>query len=212
MNNYSAKPDAALHYTVAGSTTVLIEEYLAYGLTETEVQNLDDANALFGTDIQIAIDRENARKSAVAAKDEDRAVVLEGITTIAAKLYANPAVTDKMLTQAGFAARPAFGGRTTPQQPTSLTANAFSDGRVKLAWNRNGTSRSSVFTIWAKGDTGDWTPVSSGTKTRVTLEGFTPGQFTTFKVTASVNNQTSAASNIAAIYDTGYTESLTIAA
>lgn len=42
-------------------------------------------------------------------------------------------------------------------------------------------------------------PVSSGTKTKVTIPGFTPGEFQSFKVTASVNNQTSPASNIASI-------------
>ena len=185
---------------------------MAYGLTEAEVQELDEANATFGTDIQIAIDRENSRKSAVAAKDEDREVVLAGITTIAAKLYANPAVTDKMLTQAGFAERPVYGSRTTPKQPTGLVANAFSDGNVSLKWNRNGSSRSAIFTVWATDSTGAWDVVTSTTKTKITVSGFTPGQFATFKVVSSVNNLTSAPSNLASIYEVGGTTALSIAA
>lgn len=162
--------------------------------------------------IALAATLENDRKSAVAGKNADRATVLAGITTIAAKLYANPSLDDAALTKAGFAPRPVKGGRTTPKTPTDLVATAFSDGRVSLKWGRNGSSQATVFTVWAIGSTGDWHAVSSGTKTKVTIPGFTPGQFQSFKVTASVNNQTSPASNIASIYESGSTVTLSVAA
>ncbi len=212
MNNYANLPDGILNQRVGESTTVLIEQYLEYGLTETEVEILDAANAQFASAISLAGVLENDRKSAVAQKNEDRATVLFGINTIAKKLYANPALDDSQLTKAGLAPRAAYGGRTSPKIPTNLVANAFSDGRVSMQWNRNGASRSSVFTVWAKGSTGDWTAVASGTKTRMTLEGFTPGQFKSFKVTSTVNNLTSAASNIASIYESSSAETFTIAA
>ncbi len=212
MNNYQKLPDAVLTNKVAESTTVLIEEFLTYGLTEDEVSQLDDINSQFGTAIQLAANAENTRRSLVASKNADRDEVVFKIANIAKKVYANPNVDDKLLTAAGFAPRPIYGSRSTPKAPVDLVATAFSDGRVALKWGRAGNSRSAVFNIWAKIGNGDWVLAGSTARAKITLTDFTPGQFASFRVTSELNNQVSPISNIAAIYESGTTTNLELAA
>lgn len=212
MNNLGKLPDVILHQRVGEATTVLIEQFASYGLTEDEVEVVDDANSQFDERINTAALLENDRKAAVAAKDAKREEVLDSFLPIVKKLYANPAVSDQMLAKIGLAERPTMGRRSTPQAPTQLDAVAFANGSVKLRWNRNGNTTATVFTIWASTPAGGWAQAWTGTTTRVTLNGFTPGVERSFKVTASVNNRTSADSNVETIYFGGDGVELDVAA
>ena len=211
-NHLSKQPDVILHQRVGEATTVLIDQFASYGLTEDEVEVVDDANSEFNSRINTAVVLENDRKAAVAAKDAKRDEVLDTFMPIVKKLYANPAVSDQMLAKIGLAERRKPRYRTAPQTPTQLDVVASANGSVKVRWNRNGSTPATVFTIWASTPTGGWAPVWNGTRTRVTLTGFTPGVERSFKVSASLNNQTSADSNVETIYFGGDGVALDLAA
>lgn len=202
MNDYTKMPDGVLHGKVEEASTVLIEQYADYGLTEVEIEILGDTNSEFGTDISLATTLENDRKAAVATKNSKRAELISAMSTVAKKIYANPAVDDAMLAKIGLSPRPVYGTRTTPKTPTNLTATTSGDGVVVLKWSRNGNSSSAQFTVWSKGSTGDWTSLASTNKLKITLDS-PAGVFKMFRVTSTVNNQTSLPSDQVSIYGSG---------
>ena len=83
---------------------------------------------------------------------------------------------------------------------TGVDATAYPDGRVVMKWSRSGNSSSAQFTVWCMTPSGGWQNVGSTSKVKITLEGFTPGVNKSFRVTSTVNNQTSPPSNVVQVY------------
>lgn len=176
MNNDGQLSDYDLHAKVAEISSMLIEDCLQYGVTEASVEALSTMNEAFSGNMQ------NAQIAQANAK----------ATT-----------TTTLLNKAGFSPRPVYGTKTTPKTVTNLSSQAFANGSVTLKWSRNGNSSSVLFTIWAKGTTGNYVAVASTTKVKITMTGFTPGVYKQFYVTSTVNNQTSLPSSETAIYGSG---------
>lgn len=201
MNNYGNLSDLNLHGRVAEITSNLIEEYARYGVTEADVEALSALNEQFSGSIQIAATAASNAKGTTSTKNSFREDVLASIRQLTRTVYADPDVDDALLNKGGFSPRPVYGTKTSPKQVTGLTATVNQQGQVMLKWDRSENSNSVQFTIWAKGEGGNWTSVASTGRVKITLDGYTPGVFKQFRVTASVNNQTSTASSHVDIYD-----------
>lgn len=201
MKDFRSKKDSDLRQDVAGTLAALQGRFEEFGLTESDLEILRQANDQFGADIQKALVMESKKRSAVAQKNESRADVVFAINTVAKKIYADPSVDNEMLVSIGLAVRPNYSTRTHPVAPTALVALPQGDGGVvTLRWDRNGNSEHAIFTIWAIGYDENWRIVGSTKSTKIQLDGFTPGVPQTFRVTASVNGRTSGYSNTGAIY------------
>ncbi len=181
----------------------MIEDYLQYGVTEDSVEALSSLNETFAGDIENSATAHANAKATTSTKNAKRQQVLDSIRAMTMIVYADPSVDDTLLNKAGFSPRPVYGSRTSPRMVTNVTSQAFANGSVNLKWSRNGNSTSAQFTIWAKGATGNWAPVASTNKVKITLTGFTPGVFKQFYVTSTVNNQTSLPSAETSIYGSG---------
>jgi hypothetical protein len=97
------------------------------------------------------------------------------------------------------------GGKAPLYAPTDLIAYAnATESSVSLAFKRNGNSGRTTFVVeaWAAGDDG-WRSVLVTTRTKVKLDGFTPGVATQFRVYAHRAGASSGVSNVATIYGEG---------
>jgi len=203
LNNYGQLSDLDLHAKVAEITSTLIEDYLQYGVTEDSVEALSSLNETFAGDIENSATAYANAKATTSTKNAKRQQVLDSIRAMTLIVYADPDVDDTLLNKAGFSPRPVYGTKTTPKMVTNVTSEAFANGSVTLKWSRSGNSSSALFTIWARGTTGNYVQVGTTNKVKLTLTGFTPGVFKQFYVTSTVNNQTSLPSAETAIYGSG---------
>ncbi|MCC6403064.1 MAG: fibronectin type III domain-containing protein [Fimbriimonadaceae bacterium] len=99
-----------------------------------------------------------------------------------------------------------------PVQPTGLVANPDSSGSVLLTWNGGTNVAGTVYEIQGSADGNAWSILKATKTKRITLNGFTPGQTFWFRVAASNNGQTSVPSNSVAVWGTGGSSVLSIAA
>lgn len=203
MNDFASLNNLKLRAKVREIAATLIEDYAQYGVTEESIEALIALNDAYSASILVATAAEANSRAMACAKNELRDEVLDALRQITRYVYADPEVDDALLNKAGFSPRPDLGRRTSPNTVTVPEATAHSQGSVTLKWNRNGNSRSALFKVWAKGMTGPWVNVAATTKLKITLDGFAPGIYKSFYVTATVNNQTSPASGYVSIYDAG---------
>ena len=83
---------------------------------------------------------------------------------------------------------------------------------MNLSWNRNGNPYSVSFVVESSADGTNWSTAAYTGKRTAMLEGYAPGVKTYFRVRATHRNVASLPSNTFAIYDTGESVELQIAA
>lgn len=200
-NAFTRLANAALNEKVGSITSPLIEEYAAYGLTEDQVEALDDANALFEANIALQLQKEALKLAATEATQAQRSVLLFMLSELVDQIYANPTVSDEALLKIGLAARPVR-TVTTPTPALNVSATVKDSNNVEIKWNRNGNIPSTKFTIQTRSETGAWTLFAVITGTKYTFQTTTPGVAQYFRVQASRGKRISAWSNEAAIWAT----------
>ncbi|HMS56460.1 MAG TPA: hypothetical protein PKA27_13770 [Fimbriimonadaceae bacterium] len=166
----------------------------AYGLTAAQASALDVAVTNF-LDAKSAVeDKRSEYRAAVEEQNQYRDELVTLMSQYTSIIYKNPTVTPAMIALLGLEPRDTSPTASVPFTPTSFEATPFADGSVNFSWNRNGNSRSTMFIIEQKNPGGEWSVLTTTTKTKVSLFGFTPGEEKWFRVYASVNNQASAPS------------------
>ncbi len=203
-NAYRKLTDSALNTTIGATTSILIENYLQYGVSEAEVEQLDALNFDLATNISVQATLEAAKLAGTQAKLDSRELVIDAAYNLIDKIYANPAVDDEALLKANLAPRPTHSSAKPLQQVTGLLATASANGDVLLKWNRSGNTPTVTFVVEAQSaPSGPFNFAVSTTRTRITLSGYEPGQTVTFRVRATRTSASSAPSNLATIYGNG---------
>lgn len=192
--------DAELQTLAVQMDSILKSGYAPYGVTVGQSGALEAAKDGFGADLADVAAKKAAFRAAVEGKMAQRTSLTEVISTISAVIYNNPAVTPEMIAALGLQPRATSRAKQTPKTPLELLATPFANGDVKLVWKRGENSYGAVYVIETKIGSGAWTQVFSTTKTRTTLEGFTPGTAVWFRIRATRNGLWSSASNDAPIY------------
>lgn len=200
MPTFSELSDNALQTSANTTLNFLDNNAVIYGLSPSAIAPALAESEQFTNSLSAIKAAEDARKAATQAKNTNRRELLSKLMPIVRQVYANVAVTDEMLVAAGLAPRPTYGGRTSPKQPLQLTVDALSTGYIRVRFRRNGNTAAAVFLLQTLRPGGGWQTVFSGTRTRFTLQGFTPGEPVTFRVVATLNGETSQPSNQARIY------------
>lgn len=141
----------------------------------------------------------------------DRAAMVKLMRTYNKRMQSSPNITNQKRADIGL---PIPGGSTTvtPKVVTQLIAAPFSNGSVKLSWNRSGNARTVVFVIQSSSDAVEWEYVGNTNKVSIELTGFTPGEQQFFRVVATREALSALPSEAVVIYPSGGTQSLTIAA
>ena len=212
QNDFSKLTDAALVNKGTTTKTAIAGSEASYGLLPGDTTALNSDVVDFNKSITDAENARAAAQSLTQDKDAKRQALLAELTGIAKKVYANPAVTNAMLVEAGFAPRSTTRTPIVPVTPANLVANAFVNGDVKLTWDKAGNKYGVVFQVEAKSETGDWTIVATTTQSKIALTGYAPGTAAWFRVRATKNGIITTGSNEVSIYHSSSTPSLQIAA
>lgn len=166
----------------------------AYGLTAAQASALDVAVTNF-LDAKTAVeDKRSEYRAAVEEQNQFRDELVTLMSQYTSIIYKNPSVTPAMIALLGLEPRDTSPTPSVPFTPTSFEATPFADGSVNFSWNRNGNSRNTNFVIEQKNPGGEWSVLTTTTKTKISLFGFNPGEEKWFRVYATVNGQVSAPS------------------
>lgn len=185
----------------------------AFGLTAPQATAMSDAAETF---TGLITDNEAARAAAevaMAAKTDGREEALSTFATYLNLMYATPSVTDASIISLSLAPRSTNRTPAALATPADFVVTPFADGTVKFKWGKNGNAYGVTYVIeHADADAGNWTPVVSTTKTRITLSGYTPGTAAWFRVSATRNGDSSLPTAMEGIYLPAPGSSLQIAA
>jgi hypothetical protein len=173
----------------------------AYGTSATQDADLTAAKTALAAAITAAENARTASKAATQAQDTAREAALAILGSIGGTVYYNPDVTDQMLADAGFAIHDDVPTKHAPVQPVGLTANPDEFGTVLFEWDGNGNVYPTTYVIEGRASESDpWSIVTTTTKKRLSVPGFTPGASYMFRVKASRNGSESIWSNVATIW------------
>ena len=172
-----------------------------WGITSGEISGLVQTSGDLTDKVNALVAARAAEKTAMTARDGSRDSLLYVLNSVAATVYANPNVTDEMLSAIGLAPRRANGSRpVAPTAVTDLLAKPSVDGNVRLSWKRGANRPSTVFLIQTSPDDATWTTVRAVTSTRETLSGYEAGEGMWFRVVATNRVGEAAPSAKASIY------------
>lgn len=162
-----------------------------------------------------AIAAREASKSATITQDSDISTMMtlfaEAVADI--KAYANrQADPSAVYAEMELPVPDTDPTKHNPVQPIKLTATPDATGNVKLEWDGNGNAYRTVYEIEGSADGVTWAIIGTATAQKKTLSGFTVGSTYRFRVSATINNQTSVPSSVVVIWDSGDSGSLSIAA
>ena len=183
------------------ASTVIGAALGAYGTSAAQDAALTLAVAALSAGIT---DRTAAKAAALAATQDQlfaRDAILASLGSIGATIYNNPTVSDDMIATAGFAIHDDVPTPHAPVQPLGLSATPDSFGTVLFEWDGNGNVYPTIYLLEGRAsDTDPWTTVSTTTRKRIFVPGFTPGVTYWFRVSASRNGASSIASNDVSIW------------
>jgi hypothetical protein len=200
-NNNNKLSNDALLTKVTQADAAISASAGAYGTSATQDADLAAAKTALSTAITAAENARTASKAATQAQDTAREAALAILGSIGGTVYYNPAVTDEMLADAGFAIHDDVPTKHSPVQPVGLTATPDQFGTVLFDWDTNGNVYPTTFIIEGRASDADpWTTVTNTTKRRLSVPGFTPGASYMFRVKASRNGEESIWSNVATIW------------
>ncbi len=208
QNAFQLKSDAQLLAIGQHAATVIPTADPGYGTDAAQNAALTAANTALAAAITAAQTARDASKAATQQKLAARQASIAALSSIGATIYNNPAVTDQMIANAGYAVHDTTATKHAPIQPTGLAATPDSSGTVLLAWSGGGNVYGTIYSVEGRAlDTDPWTTVTNTKRRSVSVPGFTPGQTYWFRVTASNNGLTSVASAPVAIWgETGVLE------
>ncbi len=172
---------------------------VALNLTAPEFAEIEDAANGCDAALAAVIVAKDVLAGAVAAKREAFETANEVFRRYGMEFKNNPTVSEELKGQLGLNVNPTPAGSVAI--PLDFTATPFTNGTVKLAWNRNGNPYRTVFKIesQAAGES-TWTMVDSVTASRYTVADAPVGQQMTYRVRASRGGVTSGASNSSTVY------------
>jgi len=199
-NNIERLADHDLKKLVGVMYSAILGNEGSYGLSPGDsaelLTRLDNFTALLN-DAAIA---KVAAMAATTAKNNGRANLVDEVTVLARRIYADPSVSNALLAEAGLSPRNHSKPRIVPKETTNLVASPFADGRVRLQWNKNGNKYGVTYLVETSGDGHNWRLITVTTKTQIILQGFEPGQTAWFRILATRNEKTSLPSSVATIY------------
>lgn len=184
--------DSALNQKAAYIAATVAASPADFGLSPAQAASMSVAASEFAVAIAELEAARAQLEVALAQKREAREATLSALSSGLNLMYATPGVQTEAIVSLSLSPRPSRHRRVTPQTPKGVVVKPFANGTATLAWERNGNPQGVVFLIEsASEDAPNWTQIAVTTKTRITLEGVTPGVPRAFRVRATKNGDTS---------------------
>lgn len=212
-NAFNLKSDAQLLAIGEQAENVITAAAGAYGTSAAQDTALANANNALAAAITAKQAARDASKAATQQALAARTAMLNALGSIGATIYNDPAVTNQMIADAGYAVHDDVPTKHAPSQPLNLTATPDAFGTVTFNFHNNGNPYPTTYVIEGRpNENTDWTTVLTTTRTRMKAEGFTPGVTHWFRVRASRLGLVSIPSNVAGIWEPEQVVELQVAA
>lgn len=202
--------DGQLNGALTNFASVCEANAAPLGLTGPMVAEIEDAAVNFSAELTASTAAKAAQAAAVQAKNTQKAASKAIVSKYAKIFRANNTVSDELLAQLMLPPHSTPGSESSPTTPLNLVASANGDGVTNLRWNRNGNIQGTTFQIEKRtSPTGGWSIHDTTTRrTFVTLS--TPGEYVAYRVRATRNGQSSAASTPVVLWDGSGSEAQTL--
>lgn len=212
-NTWHKESDTQFLITVGQFISTVGAVPTTYGLTAANFVTLANYEEQFDDSVAGVAAAKAAAKAATQTRDADRKTLADFFGQLVNAIYANPAVTDAMIADAGLQPRDKTRTKPTAYTPTNFNAAPDAGGNVTFTWDANGNSKNTLYVIETQSP-GDeaWTILASTTKRRVTFYGFAPGVEKWFRVSAQRSSGASTPSFPAVIYGVAGGPALQVAA
>lgn len=211
-NNFSSLSDTELVSRIGAFCSVALENPTDYGLNGTEVEALSDSNTALGAAIDNYLAANGLKLAASSTKENAREEVLVQMSSILKRVYGDPSVTDKELSEASLAPRPSGPTFTTPNVPTNVNAKVVGPNRIEVKWNRANNINGTLYSIEVQHGQGTWSLLDTVTSTRFFYTVGEAGQPISFRIYAKRGNRTSQPSAITSLWSEEEGNNLQIAA
>lgn len=213
-NNFQKQTPSALKAKAQNAYTVINgASDPGYGVPNATLTGLNTNQTALGTAIQAVENARAALEAAVQTRDAAYLATAESLSSIGLVIYANPEVTDAMISAAGYAVRDKVPTPVVPVTPNKVVASPSATGTVELKWDRNGGRYGITYQVEGRAEgSSTWTVLASTTRQSITLNGFTPGVGYWFRVVPTKNTSSAAPSEPVSIYVGTESPSLQIAA
>jgi len=211
MQSYLPKSGSLFSAWGQNFKDVCFANQVTLNLTAPEFTSIEDAANNYTAAFDAAEVARLAYEGAVAAKRSAHEAATAIFQTFAMEFKANPDLTPELKASLGLKVNPTPSGPV--QIPTNLTATPFTNGTIKLRWDRNGNAQNTLFKIQAmyQGET-EWQIVDTITATRYTVQDAVLGQPVTFRIIASRGGTNSGASNAVGVFTSESPVELEVAA
>lgn len=198
-----AQPELSLVERATNMTSTISASPGTYGLSAPIASSMSDAAAAFEAAVAAAKEAESAYREAVQLKKAAREALEAQLTTYLPMTLANPTVTNGHLASIGLEPRTPRRAFVSPEKPEELVVSVKSNGYAKFKWSRADNTTNTIYTLQQKTQGGDWANVWSGTRSRVELAGYAPGEEVYFRVIATKGREASEPSTVQVIYPVG---------
>lgn len=180
--------------------TVANANLAALGLTAPDITAITTNKSNYSTGLNNAIAKQADAKGATDNKNEKKSVLQDNIRALAKQIQGKPGVPDSLKVQLGIKSANPTPPSPNPVPPIDLSSETIAGSAVRLKWNRNGNSQTTIFMLEASAFTDkDFVIVDSTTKTTIDTTFRIPSGATFFRVKAKKNDQTSDPSNVVAV-------------
>lgn len=159
----------------------------------------------FKTGVQGALNEKQAAEELKQAKTanlrEKRKNAMKKVAYYNTIFKANEAIPDSLIEQLGFDANGDSFNSLSPQQPTDLVADGFSNGINTLKWKKNGNRPNTVYIIEGRKESEpNFAYAGTTTKTKFDHKNQQPGARMFYRVKAQRNDEESPYSTEAVVY------------
>lgn len=181
--------------------TVFDANVAEFGLTvaeSNELKNIKDEMTAALNEKQAS---EETRQAKTVAFREKRRIAAKKVSFYNTIFKADETIADSLIEQLGLDSDDDNLTSSTPQQPTNLVAEGFSNGNNQLKWNKNGNKPMTVYIIEARAESQpNFSFVGTTTKQKFTHKNQTPGARIFYRVKAQRHDDLSPNSNEAVVY------------
>lgn len=161
-------------------------------LTAPDIEAITSTGDDYIASLQALQEAKAAYEAAVMNKNDAKQASIDLNRTYVAKFQAITGLSNDIFQALQIPARGTQGTKGPALEPSNLIATTTPSGKVTLKYSRNGNSNTTVFTVQQSTNSGaTWSNVYSSNRTRVTLNGYTPGNMVWFRVFATRNNTSS---------------------
>jgi len=201
LKNIYKMTDSEFSFWLENFQTEMEANKAALGITDEVIAEVLGLKTGFNTALTEKQATDELKQSKTAVLRDKRKITNKKVASLSKIFKANEDVPASLIELLGLDANDGNLTLSTPQQPTELTVEGFSNGINQLKWNRNGNKPNTVYIIEGRIESEpNFSFAGTTTKRKFADKNQTPGIRKFYRVRAMRHDQESTNSNEAVVY------------